>query len=404
MHLRKHDEELEFLGSVTFYLIITLLALSYISVALRLWARYRITRSPGWDDAAMVTTLLLFTCYCSFLLAIRDRTESGRFFDADSILITLIVSLPGTQLTVLEADNIAQFVQLSEVFYILTTTFLKVSLGLFFLRVLTKRWQRLLFYAILTIGVVYGLLYFFVALFQCGNPAHIADNLYASTADQCLPEAIHLTAGYIYGIINILADWTFVLIPISVLVDSDLDRRSKISVSIVMGLGAVGSISAVLRMVYLRGLDMTTLSSLNGEVLEYDFWNQHDNTTTEQSVKATIWATAEPGTGIIAASIAILRPLLRQVMSEVRGRASSMSLPRKLSLKTSGRPSDAISLKSHPSMMQEVSRMDRKRATHSVSRDEDEDAWSPMFMVSANTKRMTLVNGCMSPRTDGKMV
>ncbi|EOA85462.1 hypothetical protein ACJQWK_06605 [Exserohilum turcicum] len=369
MHLRKHDEELEFLGSVTFYLIITLLALSYISVALRLWARYRITRSPGWDDAAMVTTLLLFTCYCSFLLAIRDRTESGRFFDADSIRITLI------------------FVQLSEVFYILTTTFLKVSLGLFFLRVLTKRWQRLLFYAILTIGVVYGLLYFFVALFQCGNPAHIADNLYASTADQCLPEAIHLTAGYIYGIINILADWTFVLIPISVLVDSDLDRRSKISVSIVMGLGAVGSISAVLRMVYLRGLDMTTLSSLN-----------------EQSVKATIWATAEPGTGIIAASIAILRPLLRQVMSEVRGRASSMSLPRKLSLKTSGRPSDAISLKSHPSMMQEVSRMDRKRATHSVSRDEDEDAWSPMFMVSANTKRMTLVNGCMSPRTDGKMV
>lgn len=44
------------------------------------------------------------------------------------------------------------------------------------------------------------------------------------------------------------------LIPISVLLDSDLDRRSKISVSMVMALGAVGSVSSILRMVYLKGL------------------------------------------------------------------------------------------------------------------------------------------------------
>jgi hypothetical protein len=72
-----------------------------------------------------------------------------------------------------------------------------------------------------------------------------------------------MTTGYLYGAINIIADWTFVLIPISVLLDSNLDRRSKISVSVVMALGAVGSVSSIMRMVYLRGLILkpTGLSS-----------------------------------------------------------------------------------------------------------------------------------------------
>lgn len=72
-----------------------------------------------------------------------------------------------------------------------------------------------------------------------------------------------MSAGYIYGIINVLADWTFVLIPISVLMDSDLDRRSKMSVGMVMALGAVGSVSSIMRLVYLDGLELSTLESLN---------------------------------------------------------------------------------------------------------------------------------------------
>jgi hypothetical protein len=36
------------------------------------------------------------------------------------------------------------------------------------------------------------------------------------------------------------------------------------------------------------------------------------------SIKATIWAIAEPGTGIVAASVAILRPLFRKIYADVR--------------------------------------------------------------------------------------
>ena len=84
-------QELVLLGSITFYLIITLLILSYITVGLRFWVRYRITRSPGWDDAAMAATLMLFTCYCAFILAITFRSSDRNLFSEEAIHVTLIV-------------------------------------------------------------------------------------------------------------------------------------------------------------------------------------------------------------------------------------------------------------------------------------------------------------------------
>lgn len=127
--------------------------------------------------------------------------------------------------------------QLGEIFYVLTTSLLKISLGLFFLRVLTKQWQIRVFHGILAVSAVYGFFYTFIAIFQCGSPARLLDNLLGEA--KCLPDWFLLFTGYLYGIINVIADWTFVLIPIFILVESDMDRRSKISVSIVMSLGAV---------------------------------------------------------------------------------------------------------------------------------------------------------------------
>ncbi|KAF1914734.1 hypothetical protein BDU57DRAFT_453760 [Ampelomyces quisqualis] len=185
---------------------------------------------------------MLFTFYCAFIFVITLRAHQMKLSSPNDIRTSLA------------------YVQLSEVFYILTTTMFKISLGLFFLRVLTERWQRLLFYVLLMISTAYGLVYVLTSIFACGDPAKIADTLLGS--EKCLPAALTLITGYIYGALNVIADWIFVLIPICVLVDSDLDRRSKISVSIVMAFGAVGSVSSIMRMVYLKGL-LIVPTSLN---------------------------------------------------------------------------------------------------------------------------------------------
>jgi hypothetical protein len=50
--------ELLLLGKITFALAITLLIASWLAVGLRLWVRFRITKSAGRDDVAMVSTLV----------------------------------------------------------------------------------------------------------------------------------------------------------------------------------------------------------------------------------------------------------------------------------------------------------------------------------------------------------
>lgn len=49
---------------------------------------------------------------------------------------------------------------------------LKVSLAIFFLRVVNKKWQRWVIYASVGIYCTFGTAWLFIALFQCGNPAN----------------------------------------------------------------------------------------------------------------------------------------------------------------------------------------------------------------------------------------
>ncbi|KAJ4330244.1 hypothetical protein N0V87_010166 [Didymella glomerata] len=380
-------EELFALGKIVFILSITLVIWAWLAVGLRLWVRFRITKSPGWDDAAMVATLLLFTTYCAFILTIVIRSgQGGKLFSKEERYLSLV------------------FVQLSEVFYILTTTLLKISLGLFFLRVLTKRWQKIIFHTILGVSATYGLFYTFTTIFVCGDPAKLADSLVGSK--KCLPAAFILTTGYLYGCINVIADWTFVLIPIVILIDSDIDRRSKISVSIVMGLGAIGSVSSILRMVYLEGL----LFSRGGA-----------GGLNPNAVKATIWATAEPGTGIIAASIALLRPMLRKIASDTQkayhsrkaslpGSSIKSTLTRTFKSKDSD--SDSIialtTVETNKTYVNDVetggtnaSKSDKWNRESTYGGGRDDDPWSPtVTMGKASVQKVInvqMVNGRGSP-------
>lgn len=105
------------------------------------------------------------------------------------------------------------------------------------MRVLTKRWQTNIFRTILAVSAVYGFFYVCIVAFQCGSPNKLALGLLGSK--KCLPPKLLFSTGLLYGIINVIADWTFVLIPIWILIESDMDRQCKISVSMVMALGAM---------------------------------------------------------------------------------------------------------------------------------------------------------------------
>src|SRR6266498_2175048 len=121
----------------------------------------------------------------------------------------------------------SQYVLLAEAFYVLTTTVLKISLGLFFLRVTIGTWQRYTFYTLLSLSTIFGAFFFFVAIFQCGLPADFLEN--KTNHRICLDNRPFLAFGYTYATICFIADWTFVILPIFMLRGMKMNLHSKIS-------------------------------------------------------------------------------------------------------------------------------------------------------------------------------
>lgn len=173
---------------------------------------------------------------------------------------------------------------------------LKVALGIFFLRVVVKNWQRYVIYVTIFISTGYNIAYLFLAVFQCGNPSQF---LLHEFQQKCSSTGTLLSINYTSGVINALSDWVFALLPISIVWSAKMPRPAKISAGCILGLGALGSIASIIRLIYIGGL-----------LPNFNFFST--------AVNVTIWSIVEPGIGITAASLATLRPLLRSCFESMK--------------------------------------------------------------------------------------
>ena len=211
---------------------------------------------------------------------------------------------------------------------------LKVSLTIFFLRIVIRPWQRAVIWAAFTLYTFYGIVYFFFAVFQCRNPAQFFINVLEG---RCLSFGILLPMGYVQSALNAVTDWVFAILPLFVLWRAQLPLRAKVTACACLLLGTLGSISSVVRIFYVHGLAPSS-----------EFF--------QQAGRIGIWSTIEPGLGIIAASLATLRPLCKSCLDRARsgirsaGNRSStpsrnnesprLPLPPRISLKQSFRLTD----------------------------------------------------------------
>ena len=136
------------------------------------------------------------------------------------------------------------------VLYLLNQVFFKLSLAFFFLRILQKRWHRLVIIFSVAFFVISNLALLFVSIFQCGNPARIdIENL------SCLSwHTIQGPLNYFCAGLNCAVDWIFALTTIFVVSGLRLDRSSKLSVYVIVLLATAGSIVSVARIPYIPGL------------------------------------------------------------------------------------------------------------------------------------------------------
>lgn len=181
--------------------------------------------------------------------------------------------------------------------YVITTVVLKISLAFFFLRIVVKKWQRNVIFYTTGVYTMYAMVYFCVVTFGCGDPAKF---LIHTAEGKCLSiKGVTIPMSYVQTSLNAVMDWIYVLLPMHTLWGLQMPRSTKIWASLLILLGALGSIASLIR-----------LESVDGLEPGRDFFRK--------SVPTAIWATIEPGLGIAAVSLATTRPLFRRFIESTR--------------------------------------------------------------------------------------
>lgn len=180
--------------------------------------------------------------------------------------------------------------------YVATTAAFKIALGLFYLRIVILPWQRYVIYGTMTMSTIYGIVFFFYAIFFCGNPAKLlVHEVQHKCGPQSRPVAINLSG----GAINACGDWIYAILPIFVLLKSTIPRPAKLSAGCIMLLGVLGSACSVIRLGFIKDFVPGPNFFMNSTIF-------------------TILFVTECGIGITAASLATLRPLFRSCTEGAR--------------------------------------------------------------------------------------
>jgi len=131
---------------------------------------------------------------------------------------------------------------------------LKISLAIFFLRIMIKPWQRKAVYLAVGISTLFNIGYFFFVIFQCGYPSSAMLFLERKMSDRCISRAPILGLSYTHGAVTSLTDVTFALLPLAMLHSLRMNMRERITVGLILVLAAAYVVRLLLVMGTLTGL------------------------------------------------------------------------------------------------------------------------------------------------------
>lgn len=191
----------------------------------------------GRDDAVMIVSLLLFTAYlCCQAIAVTHGIGRHR------------KDIP-------DEDLPAGFCawMFAEIFYTCSASLLKVAVGLFLERITQSRVHIWMLRVMMAATMLVGTVYFFVALFQC-HPISFYWNFSPDAKGTCISPRVLVIISYVASVLNGGADFFFGILPIFIVKDLNMKKNTKIVVALILGFAAIGSLSTLVRLPYVKQL------------------------------------------------------------------------------------------------------------------------------------------------------
>ncbi|KAJ5831934.1 hypothetical protein N7474_000245, partial [Penicillium riverlandense] len=255
-----------------------LLVVPGLVMALRLYCKVMVSKSYGWDDLVIClswTLLLVYTvlCTCSVQMGVAGRHIH----------------------TIAEPSKVPpglELLYIGFVIVIIACVLAKTSFAITLLRIVTKAWMKVfLWFVIITMNLIMWLCAI-CYLLQC-KPAAALWNAKLMATAECWPthifETIALTAGAYSGCM----DFVIALFPWIIIWNLQMKRHEKLGIGIAMSLGVFAAATA-----FIKTSKLVNVSKVQ------DF--------TYYSSSIIIWASAETGLTILAASIPMLRILFNR--------------------------------------------------------------------------------------------
>lgn len=125
-----------------------------------------------------------------------------------------------------------------EPLYVLTNMAIKGSIAIFLLRLCVHRTHKITIWVVTIVTEVYSLFFFMLFILQC-RPTSLFWLRYSANppAGSCMDAKIISNTFYGYSAISCWIDWTLSILPIFIVWKLQMNRRVKISVSLILAAG-----------------------------------------------------------------------------------------------------------------------------------------------------------------------
>lgn len=113
----------------------------------------------------------------------------------------------------------------------------KISIGLFLLRVVVKPLHKWIIYIAMGLTILTGLLFFLVTLLQC-SPISFFWN---KTLEHgyCIDINVIIAITFFYSAVSIVCDFTFAILPFFLIWGLNMSRKSKVMLIPILGMACM---------------------------------------------------------------------------------------------------------------------------------------------------------------------
>ncbi|KAH7024744.1 uncharacterized protein B0I36DRAFT_416345 [Microdochium trichocladiopsis] len=258
----------------------TLFGFSTLFLILRVYCKIRKLRRLWWDDYVLLAAWLCFTISC-IQLSINISRGFGR---------------PGANIDPANAYDVGFGGLIVGAFIILAAVWSKTSFALTLMRIAGPK-LKIVLWVIIALMNIFQFAAVIIQWTQC-TPLEKVWNR-RLPGGTCWPVPVSVGVSMFAAAFSGVSDIILAGLPWVILVKLQMKTKEKIGIAVAMSMGIIAGVTAFMKCVKIPILGSQDFTLHGGEL--------------------TIWASAEIATTIMAASIPVLRTLLRDVKSSSSG-------------------------------------------------------------------------------------